>query len=433
MTSTQPARTKVDAVKVAVAYAGSNGAAYLLTAIAARLLAPPIFGELGSLLAILVIGAVPAMGLQTVVALRVARAPEENRGPLVTLGLMTSAAVMIIGLAAAPLLMALLHLDGPWAVLLLATSLAPITLIGMCYGILQGTQRFPTMARLIACEAVGRVGGTLAGLLIFRSPAGAFAGTAIGSVFVAFVGWLLCGRPMPTRRSKGHVTEVLHAIQALLALVLLVNLDLVLARHSLSAHEAGEYAVGAVVTKVAYWLPYAIAVVMLPKLADEKARRRIVPIALGLCAALDAVVVLGCAVFGPTVVSLIGGSAYSESVIPVWQFALVGSCLSLVQILLYSRIAGADRISTLLTWLAVGLEIALVLGWMHGSLTEVVTGAVIATAVLACFGALIEFRSRAAGASTPEAGGVVEPLVVEPHGVESHGVESHGVKPSETR
>jgi O-antigen/teichoic acid export membrane protein len=187
---------------------------------------------------------------------------------------------------------------------------------------------------------------------------------------------------------------VLHAVQALLALVLLVNLDLVLARHSLPARAAGEYAVGSVVTKIAYWLPYAIAVVVLPKLADEKVRRRIVPIALGVCAAVDALVVLGCAVFGRTVVSLVGGSAYASSVIPVWPFALVGSLLSLVQILLYARIAGADRRSTLLTWLAVGFEIALVLGWWHGSLTEVVAGAVTATAVLACFGALIEFRSR---------------------------------------
>jgi O-antigen/teichoic acid export membrane protein len=392
--NTIPARTRVDAVMVAVAFAGSNVASYVLTVIAARLLAPPVFGELGSLLAILVIGAVPAMGLQTVVALRLARAPEQDRGPLVTLGLMTSATVLVTALAASPVLMALLHLNGPWAVVLLACSLAPITLVGLCYGVLQGTQRFRAMARLIATEGIGRVGGTLAGLLVFHTPAGAFAGTVLGSVVVAFVGWLICGRPVPGSRGAGHVREVLHAVQALLALVLLVNLDLVLARHSLPARAAGEYAVGSVVTKIAYWLPYAIAVVVLPKLADEKVRRRIVPIALGVCAAVDALVVLGCAVFGRTVVSLVGGPAYASSVIPVWPFALVGSLLSLVQILLYARIAGADRRSTLLTWLAVGFEIALVLGWWHGSLTEVVAGAVTATAVLACFGALIEFRSR---------------------------------------
>ena len=394
MADTLPARTRVDAVVVAVAFAGSNIASYLLTVIAARLLAPPTFGELGSLLAVLAIGAVPAMGLQTVVALRVARAPEQDRGPLVTLGLMTSATVLVTALAVSPLLMALLHVTGGLAVVLLACSLAPITLVGLCYGVLQGTQRFRAMALLIATEGIGRVGGTLAGLLVFHTPAGAFTGTVLGSALVAFAGWLICGRPVPGSRGAGHVREVLHAVQALLALVLLVNLDLVLARHSLPAREAGEYAVGSVVTKIAYWLPYAVAVVVLPKLADEQVRRRIVPIALGVCAAVDALVVLGCAVFGRTVVSLVGGSAYASSVIPVWPFALVGSLLSLVQILLYARIAGADRRSTLLTWPAVGFEIALVLGWWHGSLPEVVAGAVTATAVLVLLGALIEFRSR---------------------------------------
>jgi O-antigen/teichoic acid export membrane protein len=394
MANALPVRTRVDAVMVAVAFAGSNIASYLLTVIAARILAPAVFGEFGSLLAILVIGAVPAMGLQTVVALKVARAPGQDRGPLVTLGLMTSGTIMVAALVASPMLMKLLHLNTPWAVLLLALALSPITLLGLCYGILQGTERFSLMARLIATEAVGRVGGTLAGLLIVRTPVGAFAGAAIGASAAAFTGWLICGRPMPGRRGAGHVSEVLHAIQALLALVLLVNLDLVLARHSLPAHQAGEYAVGAVVTKIAYWLPYAIAVVVLPKLANEEVRRKVVPKALAIVAAADAIVVLGCVFFGRTVVSLIGGSAYSASSIPVWPFALVGSLLSLVQILLYSRIASADRRSTLLTWLAVAMEVALVLGWWHGSLTQVVSGAVVATAALACFGALIEFRSR---------------------------------------
>jgi O-antigen/teichoic acid export membrane protein len=394
MASTQPARTRADAVLVALAFAGSNGASYMLTVLAARLLAPAVFGELGSLLAVLVIGAVPAMGLQTVAALRVAREPGKDRGSLVTLGLLTALTVMVTALAAAPVLMAVLHLNGPWAVLLLAVSLAPITLIGLCYGLLQGAERFSLMARVIALDAGCRIGGTLLGLIVFRTPTGALAGTAAGGILVAFVGWLVCGRPMPGPRGQGHVTEVLHAVQALLALVLLVNLDLVLARHSLPPQQAGEYAVGSAVTKGAYWLPYAVAIVTLPRLADETARKRVVPIALAVCAAIDSVLVLICAVFGPTVVSLVGGAAYATSDIPVWPFALVGSLLSLVQILLYSRIAGADRLSTLLTWLAVGLEVVLVLGWWHGSLVEVVTGAVTATGVLVGFGVLIELRSR---------------------------------------
>ncbi|WP_291413564.1 polysaccharide biosynthesis protein [Actinophytocola sp.] len=448
-------RVRVAAVLVSVGVAGSQAASYLLNVVAARLLVPASFGELGSLLAVLVVGAVPAMGLQTVAALRVARL--RQRGPLSTrdagqlfsLGLATSAVVTTVVLGAAPLLVILLHLASVWPVVFVAASLMSITLIGLCYGVLQGTQRFTALAVLLAVEAVGRIGGTVVGLVLTRGATGALAATAIGAAVVATIGWVVCRRPRPAgavtadvggsiggsrfplakRRSsripgctwvdrqrrrreagpsrdpanvgghrtthhKGHVGEVLHAVQAMLALVLLVNLDLVLARHHLDPHQAGEYAVGAVVTKIAYWLPQAVAILVLPRLASAQGRRTAIPWALGICAALDTVVVLAAATMGPTVVGIIGGADYRDAAIPIWPFAVVGSMLSLVQILLFSRIASADRRSTVLLWLAVAVEIGLVTTWLHDGLTQVVTAAVIATALLVLAGAAVELRSR---------------------------------------
>jgi O-antigen/teichoic acid export membrane protein len=388
------------ALLVSIGVAGNQAASYLLNVAAARLLVPATFGELGSLLAVLVVGAVPAMGLQTVAALRVARIRE--RGPLSTrdtgqlysLGMATSGTVTAVALAGAPLLMMLLHLDSVWPVLLVPVSLMSITMIGLSYGVLQGSQRFAVLAGMLAFEAVGRIGGTVVGLVVFRSATGALAGTAIGAAIVATAGWIACGRPRPARHHKGHVGEVLHAVQAMFGLVLLVNLDLVLARHHLPAHEAGEYAVGAIVTKIAYWLPQAVAILVLPKLASEEGRRRMVPRALAICAALDAVVVLGAASMAPTIVAVIGGADYADAHLPIWPFAFVGSMLSLVQILLFSRIASADRKSTVLLWLAVAVEIVLVTFWLHDELTQVVTAAAIATSLLVLAGAGIEIRSR---------------------------------------
>ncbi|SDI50545.1 Membrane protein involved in the export of O-antigen and teichoic acid [Actinokineospora alba] len=388
-------RGRFDAVLVAGALGVNNVASYLLTLVAARLLVPAAFGELGSLLAVLVIGAVPALGLQTVVALRVAGDTSPGPpGPLTALGFGTSVSIMVVALLSTPLFVWLLHLDGPGAMLFLALALGPITLNGLWYGTLQGAQRFGTMSRLVVTEGAGRIGGTLVGLMITRTPTGALAGAAAGAVVVAFVGWLICGKPRPTRLDIAHVRDVLHAAQALLALVLLVNLDLVLARHTLPEDVAGAYAVGAVLTKIAYWLPYAIAIVVLPKLASDEGRRRVIPLALGLCAVLNVIVVGGSALFGELGVRLIGGAKYASSVVPLWEFALVGSLLSLVQILLFSRIASADRRSTVLTWVAVLVEIGLVLVWLNGSLTNVVTAAVIATGALAVAGAVVELRSR---------------------------------------
>lgn len=387
----------VGAMLVAGALAANNVAAYLLTLVAARLLLPEAFGELGSLLAILVVGAVPALGLQTVVALRVAKEDHQSRrppGPLVALGFGTALTITVVGLLSTPLFVWLLHLDTPAPVLLLAAALCPITLLGLFYGTLQGTERFGAMARLLVTEAFGRIGGTLIGLMITKTSTGALAGTAIGATLVATIGWLICARPRPARLDLAHVRDVLHASQALLALILLVNLDLVLARHTLPEAAAGEYAIGAVVTKIAYWLPFAIAVVVLPKMTTDEARRKVMPVALAFCATLNALVIAGAALFGELGVKIIGGPKYVDSAIPLWPFALVGSCLSLIQILLFSRIASADRGSTVLMWVAVAIEITLVLTVLNGSLTNVVTAAVIATGTLVLAGAVVEARDH---------------------------------------
>ncbi len=385
---------RVAAILVSLALAANNAGAYALSIVAARLLAPSAFGELSSLLAVLVIGVVPAMGLQTVVALRVARKPQDT-GTFLALGLTTSAIVAAIGLILAPVLVFVLHLDSVVPALLLAVTLGPLTLLGLFHGLLQGSGRFARLAGLMALEGAGKVGGSLIGLVIGGNATGALAGTAIGSYLVIFCGWLLCGRQRP-RKAGWHAGDVLHAAQAMLALVLLVNLDLVLARHTLPASEAGEYALGAIVTKIAYWLPQAVGVLVLPRFANGDDRRRILPAALAVCAALDSLVLLVSLVAGPRLLSFIGGPGYAASTMPVWPFALAGSMLALVQILLFSRLAARDRRVTVLMWATVLVETVLVTTWLHSSATQVVTVAACCAGALALSGAVLEWRSRRA-------------------------------------
>ena len=390
-----PARTgnRVAAILVSLALAGNNAASYVLSLVAARLLAPGAFGELSSLLAVLVIGVVPAMGLQTVVALRVARSPSLSQGSVFALGLVTSGLVATAALTLSPLLVLLLHLGSLTPALLVTAALGPLTLLGLFHGVLQGSHRFATLAGLIALEGAGKVGGSLAGLVVSHSTAGALAGTAIGSLAAVLAGWQICGRPRP-RWADRHGGEVLHTAQAMLALVLLVNLDLVLARHTLPAGSAGEYALGAIVTKIAYWLPQAVGVLVLPRFAASSGRRRVLPVALLVCGCLDAVVLLVSLVLGPSLLAVIGGARYAGSTMPVWPFALAGSMLALVQILLYARLADGDRRVTVLMWSAVAVEALLITAWLHGSATQVVTAAACTAGALALAGAVLELRPR---------------------------------------
>ena len=392
----QAQRVRVEAAMVSVALFGANALSYLLNMVAARALAPDVYGALGSLLALVVVGAVPAMGMQTVAALHVAGTPASTMAAerqLLRTGLGGAAVVGMLAIAAAPPLVMLLHLPSGWPVVWLGVALAPLTLLGVFHGILQGHRRFGVLALLVAVEGVAKVGGALAGLLLFRGPAATLAGMALGSALAAAVGWWVCGRRRPQRSPVRLAGRVLHASQAILGLVLLVNLDIVLARHNLSGPQAGDYAIGVIITKIAYWLPQAVAVIVLPRFADERRRRRVVPVALAVIALLDVWVVLATVVSGSTIIRFIGGDGYGSHVTAAWLFALLGSLLALVQLLLYSRIASADRKSATAVWAAVVLEILLVSLWFDGSVTAVASAALASVALLVLAGLVIEYVS----------------------------------------
>ena len=297
----------------------------------------------------------------------------------------------------------LLHLPSGWPVVWLGMALAPLTLLGVFHGILQGHRRFATLALLVGVEGVAKVGGALTGLLAFRSTAATLAGMALGSVLAAAVGWWVCGRRRPQRAPWALAGQVLHASQAILGLVLLVNLDIVLARHNLSGPQAGDYAIGVIITKIAYWLPQAVAVIVLPRFVDERNRRRTVPVALAVIALLDVWVVLPAVVYGGSIIRFIGGDGYGSHVSAAWLFALLGSMLALVQLLLYSRIASADRRSATAVWAAVIVEILLVSLWFDGSVTAVASAALASVGLLVVAGLVIEYVAarRPLGVSVP--------------------------------
>ncbi|MGB3442693.1 MAG: polysaccharide biosynthesis protein [Actinophytocola sp.] len=368
----------------------SNASGYLLTVVAARMLAPFAFGELSALLAVLLVAAVPAMGMATAVALRVAAHPGEPRGPLTGLGIAVAVGMTVLAAVAMPLVAHALHVTDVGALVWLAVSVAPLTVNGLWLGMLQGRQRFGRYSVLVAGEAAGRVGGALTGLAITGTSGGAMAGVATGVTVSTCVGWVVSGRPVPARFRAARLAEVAHAAQALLAVVVLVNLDLVLARHVLPA-VSGEYAVGAVLAKIAYWLPHAVAILVLPRLTGA-GRKKAMTAGLAVCAALSGAVVLAAVLFGPELLTLVGGQSYEDSELSLWPFAVNGAFLALAQILLFARIADGDRRATLLTWLAVAVETALVLGWLNDSPGQVVGAAAVTTGALVAAGAFVELR-----------------------------------------
>lgn len=387
------------AAVVSVAFLLVNALSYAFTVLAARALAPAVYGELAALMGLLVVGSVPATGLQTAAALHLGGrgAGAGASGRLHACAWLVGVGTCAVGLLATPLLTALLHLPDASALLWLVLLLLPHTLFAVHQGILQGTGRYRALAAASLAFGVAKLAGGLAGLVLGGTPSAALAGMTAGTALGALLGWLGAGRPGLAGRLRGPLLSTLRAAAALLGFVVLVNLDLLLARHHLPAAEAGEYAVASIFAKVAFWLPQGIGVVLLPRLADPARRRRLVPRAIGVVTAVGGLLVAGTAALGSRALPLVGGTAYGEALGGwTWVFALLGTLFAVAQLLLFSGIAAADRLGSLAVWAAVGVEVVAVtaLGSAGAASLHTVAAVATGTAAVLVLGGLARQRHR---------------------------------------
>ena len=354
----------VPAALVSAALMGISALAYVFTILAARTLAPHAYGELAALLGVALIGAVPAIGVQTATALALG-GHRGDPAPLIrrlhAAALVAALGVGVAGLLATAPVVWLLHVPDPaavgWVVLLLLAH----TVVGGYEGVLQGGGRYVRMAVVTTSFGAGKFAGGTTGLLLGDTPTAALAGMALGATLGAAAGWFGCGRPGLSRGIAGPARAALKASAALLGFVLLLNLDVLLARHHLAASQAGEYAVAAVFAKIAFWLPQGVGVVLLPRLADAGSRRRAVGSAVAVVAAVGVALAVGALALGGRALSLVGGSAYGSSLGGwAWLFAVLGTLLAAAQLLLYSGIAASDRGATVAVWAAAVTECVVV-------------------------------------------------------------------------
>ncbi|WP_342213592.1 hypothetical protein [Nocardia wallacei] len=182
---------------------------------------------------------------------------------------------------------------------------------------------------------------------------------------------------------------VLRAAQVQAALMALSSADLIVARIVLDDADAGRYAFGAIATKIAFWLPQAVGVVLYPRMAQPQHSARAVRDALGVLSAIGVVAVIGAAVCAP-LAPLFAGQDYAPIENWLWLFALDGALLALLQGALLSAIAADRTAPAALTWAGLAVEITIMLTLARslpaliGTATAVAaaTTAVIVTVVL---------------------------------------------------
>ncbi|WP_206038100.1 polysaccharide biosynthesis protein [Rhodococcus sp. HNM0569] len=368
----------------------ANVASYGLQLVASWWLGPAGYGEFASLLAAQLVLAVPALALQTVVAreqVHGAPVPALRR-----LTYRTAAIVGVLALVAVPA--AAWALDTGVVATAAALLSAPVlVLLGGEQGLLQGQARFAGLSVVLAGAGVAKVVPAVVLLALTSSAGPALLASTLGTALLVVLTRVFA-HTEHAGSTAGHVvgaTAVLRASQVQLALIAMSSVDLLIARIVLPVDDAGLYALGAVATKAAFWLPQAVGVVLYPRMADPAQSGRAVRSALTVLCGIGALVVAGAAIAAP-LLPLVVGDAYRPVQSLLWAFALQGACLAVVQGALLSAIAGGRTRLAAVAWAALAVEVAVMFA-VAGTVGQLIAIAAVAAALTAVAASVLALRA----------------------------------------
>jgi len=370
---------------VAVAMAVMNVATYGFQLVSARVLGPQPYGAFAALMNTLLVVTVLQLGLQATAARRIAADPAHVQQIERVVLAVTYRAALVLGAAlllASPLIDRALRLESLPTAALVALSAVPLTVMGGQAGILQGERRWRALAAIYLAAGVPRL--LLGTVFIAFSPteAAAMAGVTVTSFAPALVGWWFLRQGHPTgERHVDHrvgniVRETLHNSQALFAFFALSSIDVIIARNTLDAHDAGLYAGGLILTKATLFLPQFVVVVAFPELSQPAERRHALTRSLILVLLLGLATAGGAWLLPDLTLAFIGGREFAEIASRLWLFALIGTVLSMLQLLVYAVLARRGQRSAYLLW--TGLLVLIGAGFVVDSVDALI-GVVLVT------------------------------------------------------
>jgi O-antigen/teichoic acid export membrane protein len=398
---------------IAVAIGIMNVSTYGYTVLAAHTIGKEPYGAFSALMGALLVISVLSLGLQATGARRISAHPDQViaiEQVVLGVGLRSALVLGTLCLALAPLLNVVLHLHSLPTALLVGVAAFPLTYMGAQAGVLQGERRWEPLALVYLAQGIGRVAFGLVLILIWPTEFAAMAGVALGCWLPVLIGALALRRPrVDVPHSEGHpgldlIREVGHSSQALLAFFALSNADILVARATMSDSEAGLYAAGLIMAKAILFLPQFVVVVAFPSMSKEETSRSTLLLAMGLSAALGTIGVLAVLVLPDLALLFVGGHDFAPVKDDLWKFAIVGTLLSMVQLLVYSALARRQGRAVIMIWTALAVLVASALAVSTQSALVLVVVAIDGALFLALLGVALGTRpaqTAAAPAATP--------------------------------
>lgn len=351
---------------IAVAIGVMNVTTYGFTIIAATALGPQQYGAFAAVMNLLMVVSVAQLALQATAARRISAAPGDVSVIEAGIRRVTWTTAFALGallLLAAPLINYLLRLESLLTAVLVGLIAVPLTVMGGQAGMLQGERRWRPLALLYAAAGLPRLLVGTALILWQPEEFTAILGVLIGALAPVAVGAVALrdrvhhGTPPSTEDHglRALARELGQNSQALLAFFAVTNVDVILARNVLDNADSGLYAGGLILTKAVLFLPQFVVVVAFPAMADARGRRRALRLSLGVVAGLGVLGVAATSALSHVALLFVGGEQYAAVEGRLWEFAILGTLLSMIQLLVYALIAQRGSRATWLLWAALAV------------------------------------------------------------------------------
>ena len=338
--------------------AGFGG--FVFHAIAGRILGPALYGEVASLVALYTVGGVVNLILILVLARYTATLEAHGNTSGVRYVVIRSTQVLAIPALAFIVLAALLSIPGaaflnlrsPTPLLWLGAAIAVFWFTAIPRGVLQGTQHFTALSLNLSLELIVRTGLVFVLLKIGLAVTGAVAAMLGGVIFAYLIGMYglrdvlrVHGTRVPLRSMASFG---LTATAGTLGVILLFNLDVVLAKHYLGDHDAGIYGGLNKIGTIVYYLTLSVSQVLFPRVVEAVHRNahpgRILLMSAGIMSALGACALVVFGLVPGLVVNVLFTSTFHDAAPYVFRIGAIGLGISLVNLLVQFLMAVHDRL-----------------------------------------------------------------------------------------
>lgn len=377
--------------------AGVGGFVY--HAVAAHLLGRALYGEVAVLVAVYAVGTAVNLILILVLAryastLLTRGSPGGIRYLIVrTHAVVAVPALVFVGLMAAlsvPI-QQFLKLDSPIPVIWLGLAIAAIWFVAIPRGTLQGTQHFPALSTNLGLEIIVRT-GTLVPLLLFGLAVnGSMIAILLGCT-VAYVAGMWSLRDyramVPERaRLRAMFSFSLTAAAGTIGVLLLYNLDVVLAKHYLNVDEGGLYGSLNKVGTILYFGTLSVSQVLFPRVVEAVSTNRhpgrLLLLSGAITAFLGACAIVVFALASRLIVLVLFGPQFLDDQPLILAMGFIGLGLSLVNLLVQFFMAVHDRL--FIPLLAAGCLVeAVLIVVRHPTVAAVVLDVMVAIFALFC-------------------------------------------------